>query len=231
MAKKLNWLDQFAEEQAKKLRKTASAIKTAEQIIVDPSDVGNVQDGDTVEFDGQQYKVVNSKYVDEKGPGVILEKVAFGETENVTPVDQVVSGPKGQEYARTKLETQQTYTNDEDAARLEPAARATEQQIAEENAVDRTTVDGHYTKSPKIDTPTETINVDETVTQDVDIEVETETETEEFDEQKVEDTADEDVVTEDTNTEDVNTEEHEEEIDKKFASNRILARMFKESKK
>lgn len=163
MSKKLNWLDKFAQEQAKKeaMKKEASLKRVANQIIVSPEDVPNVKDGQTVEFNGEQFKVVDANYSDEIGPGVVLERVAAYEGLEKDPMGLSMGVPassvttpssQGQEYARTKLDIQQTYTNDEDAQWGQSSAPATEQEIAGENAVDRTTVPGHYTKSPGLNT-------------------------------------------------------------------------------
>ena len=169
MSKKLNWLDKFAQEQAKKeaMKKKASLKRVANQIIVSPEDVPNVQDGQTVEFNGEQFKVVDANYSDEIGPGVVLERVAAYEGLEKDPMGLSMGVPassvttpssQGQEYARTKLDIQQTYTNDEDAQWGQSSAPATEQEIAGENAVDRTTVPGHYTKSPGLNTAPARLN-------------------------------------------------------------------------
>lgn len=163
MSKKLNWLDKFAQEQAKKeaMKKEASLKRVANQIIVSPEDVPNAQEGQTVEFNGEQFKVVDANYFDEIGPGVVLERVAAYEGLKNDPMGMAMGAPassvttpssQGQQYARTKLPTQETYNNDQDAQWGQSSAPATEQEIAGENAVDRTTVPGHYTKSPGLNT-------------------------------------------------------------------------------
>lgn len=75
MSKKISWLDQFAEDQAKKMEKTAS-IKKAEQVIVSPEDVPGAVNGSEINYNNAMYKVVDANYQDEVGAGVVLEKVA-----------------------------------------------------------------------------------------------------------------------------------------------------------
>lgn len=155
--KKLNWLDKFAQEQAKKeqMTKTASTQSKAKKIIVSPKDVPQAADGKVVKYKGQKYRVVQASYSDEKGPGVVLaayeglENNPMGLAMGVDPATIQTTSTKAQEYARTKLDIQQTYTNDEDAEWAASGAIATQQQIDAENSMDRTTVPGHYSKSPK----------------------------------------------------------------------------------
>lgn len=227
--KKLNWLEQFAKQQQEKLNKTASLEKKAEQAVVDADVLSTTEQDATVEFMGEQYKVVDANYSDEKGPGVLIEKIAFVEE---IPAVEVPAATGGQEYARSEMNTtEQTYTNDEDAANSQNAAAATEQAIAQENAVDRTTVDGHYSTTPAavIETPEEIV-VEETpeITEEVPAEEVTEV-TEEIstEETPVEETQEE--VTEE-NTEEVQEDVTEEVKEDKLASNRILARIFNSKK-
>lgn len=73
MSNKLNWLDSFAESQAKKMNKTASLNKQAEQIIVDPEEIPGAVEGKEVTYNNKKYTVINPKYSDEIGAGVVLE--------------------------------------------------------------------------------------------------------------------------------------------------------------
>lgn len=163
MSKKFNWLDKFAQDQAEKqsMKKEASTKKVANQIIVNPEDAPNAQDGATIDFNGEQFKVVDANFSDDMGPGVVLEKAAAYEGLEGNPMDVSMGAPAtsvttpstgGQEYHYTKLETQQTYDNDQDAQWGQSSAPATAQEIATENSVDRTTVDGRFTKSPGVNT-------------------------------------------------------------------------------
>lgn len=160
MTKKLNWLDKFAEEQAAKMQKVASTTKVAEdqEVIVSPEDVPGAADGAVVEFNGEKFEVINANYSDDYGPGVVLKAAAYEGLEQDpmgmsmgVPASSVSPAPAGQEYARNEGNpTQQTYTNDEDAQWGSSSVPATEQQIAAEDSVDRTTVPGKFTPSPEL---------------------------------------------------------------------------------
>lgn len=161
MAKnKLNWLDKFAEEQAAKLQKVASTTKVAEgeDVIVSPEDVPGATDGAVVEFNGEKFEVINASFSDDFGPGVVLRAAAYEGLEQDpmgmamgAPATSVSPAPAGQQYSRNEGNpTQQTYTNDEDAQWGSSSAPATEQQIAGENSVDRTTIPGKFTPSPEL---------------------------------------------------------------------------------
>lgn len=84
MAKKIEWLDQFADDQYSKMTKTASQKKVANQIIVDCSTYPNAKVGTLVDYDNVKYKIVDTKYRDKSGPGLLLEEVACGD--NCGPV-------------------------------------------------------------------------------------------------------------------------------------------------
>ncbi|AEO93419.1 gp159 [Bacillus phage G] len=162
MSKKLNWLDKFAQEQAEKqtMKKVASTKKVANQIIVSPEDVPSAEEGSTIEFNGEQFKVVDANFSDEVGPGVVLERAAAYENLQGNPMDvsmgtqsagMVPASNNGQQYHYDlNNNTQQTYSIEEDAQYGMSSAPATEQQIAGENAVDRTNVPGRYTPSPDL---------------------------------------------------------------------------------
>lgn len=98
MDKKMNWLDKFAEEQEKKLTKKASLEKKADQVIVDAEEFPDVENGQEVTYNDEMYKVVNNKFADEVGPGVLLEKVSVKEAgiedesvvvDSIDPIDPV----------------------------------------------------------------------------------------------------------------------------------------------
>ena len=78
MAKKIEWLDKFANDQYSKMTKTASQKKIANQIIVDRSTYPNAKVGSLVDYDNNKYKIVDTKYRDKSGPGLLLEEVACG---------------------------------------------------------------------------------------------------------------------------------------------------------
>ena len=73
--KKIDWLEQFADDYNKKMTKTASAKKSAQQVIVDRSEFPKAVAGNLVTYANAQYKVVDAEFEDEQGPGIILEKV------------------------------------------------------------------------------------------------------------------------------------------------------------
>ena len=73
--KKIDWLEQFADDYNKKMTKTASAKKSAQQVIVDRSEFPKAAAGNLVTYANAQYKVVDAEFEDEQGPGIILEKV------------------------------------------------------------------------------------------------------------------------------------------------------------
>lgn len=160
---KLTWLDKFAQEEFNKeqMKKEASLKRVAEQIVVSPEDVPGAQNGAEVQYNGESFKVVDANFSDEVGPGVVLEKSAAASDGAYTGLEQdpmglsmgvpatsVAPAAPGQQYHYTKNEIQQTYTNDEDAQYGQSSAPATEQMIAGENSVDRTTVPGKFTNSP-----------------------------------------------------------------------------------
>lgn len=155
--KKLSWLDKFAQDQAAKINKTASLNKKAEQAIVDADSVPGAQNGSVIEFMGEQYRVVDANFQDDKGAGVLLEKAAAYEGLQGDPMGLSMGAPAtsvapqgaGQTYHRVDPgNVYQTYDNDQDAQWGSDSAGATVQETAGENAVDRTTIPGHYTKSP-----------------------------------------------------------------------------------
>ena len=166
MAKKIDWLDNFAESMAKKtnMSKVASKI-TKEDIIVDREEVKNAKIGETINFNGKLYKVADLNFEDEKGPGAVLTEVDEAPVEEVTPAATPGSidttdpmsvsmgapatgyetGQKPQEYARTNPGDIYHYEVPET---FEQAAVETAQQIETERNFDRSSVPGHYT-APK----------------------------------------------------------------------------------
>lgn len=87
MAKKIDWLEQFANDQYKQLQKTASINKIAEQIIVNCSTYPNAKVGSLVDYENNKYKVIDTEYHDKSGPGILLEKIA--EVESPTASGEV----------------------------------------------------------------------------------------------------------------------------------------------
>ena len=259
---KLNWLDKFAEEQSKKMQKTASFKKVAEQIIVDTDEIPDAIDGQEVSYKNKLYKVLNANYKDEIGSGIVLEKIAELDGE-VLPAE--MSMEMGTDVAPTTPEGQKKVTEAPEKAvqpdqgnaglhievrdtveveKFNQEAVETEQQVAQENAVDRTTPEGKYNRIEKRIqemTQVEAPVVEEVVTEEVveDLPVE-EVETEETFEEEVptdeieiaEDSVEEveqpeEVEeTEEVETECELTEEECEEDKKQIISNRILSKIF-----
>lgn len=157
--KKLNWLDKFAQEMAQKeqqkkevIKKQASKKTKSREVIVSPKDVPNARNGKVVAYKGKKYRVVQANYRDNKGPGVVLAayegmgsdpmSMAMG----ANPSELQSGASKGQEYAYTKLDIEQTYDFDQDNEWGTSSAQSTADQIAAENSSDRTTVDGYYSR-------------------------------------------------------------------------------------
>ena len=157
--KKIDWLDNFAESYSTKLKKTAS--KKLQSIIVDKATIKNASVGDVINYNGKQYKVADLDYVDDKGKGAVLDEVGYGEGIPATdpmsiamgaPVMNFTEGMKPQEYSRTDPGSIYDVPVEEN---YEDAAAETAKQIADENAVDRTTVENHYKDTRTVETPAE----------------------------------------------------------------------------
>jgi hypothetical protein len=151
MAKKIDWLDNFAESMAKQTKMSKVASKS-DDVIVDKESVGNAKLGEQINYNGKLYKVADLEYEDEKGPGVVLTEVS----EDIDTTDPMSvsmganagnygSGQKPQEYSRTNPGDVYHYEVPET---FEQAALDTAQQIETERNFDRSTVPGHYT-TPK----------------------------------------------------------------------------------
>ena len=147
--KKIEWLDNFAESYSNKMNKTAS--KKLQSIIVDRAIIKNASIGDIISYNGKQYKVADANFVDDKGEGAVLDEVGYGEgiPENDpmsiamgAPVINFTEGMKPQEYSRTNPGDIYDTSVEEN---FEQTAVETANQIANENAVDRTIVENHYT--------------------------------------------------------------------------------------
>lgn len=226
MAKKIEWLDNFAEKYAKTINKTAS--KEKETLILDKEHFKNPKVGDVVRFKNKLYKIANAEYVDEVGPGVLL--MEMGDT---IPTTDPLSMAMGTEVTGVEnlcnVEPEMARTNPgnvydlEDVRQLEvehaeEAARQTVEKINEENAVDRTTIPGHFSPEKNAETV-----VEETVVEDVLEELVDEVVEELVDEENLEVTA------EDEEIEVVVAEEEFEEVIAK-RSNRVLRRIMASKK-
>ena len=197
--KQIKWLESFAEAEAKKtMTKTASVKKVAKQIIVNSSCFPSVKAGSFVNYKNDQYKVIDDKFEDEKGAGIVLERVADGsadadnsgeespmrhqaEGEDAGDSDEGGEGAEktaqaspGEEYPTVELVDTGNAAPSEELSNAEhtksvtdapyhptanpgnafaidcpdtfqEAADKTEEAIANEDAQDRTSVEGHYT--------------------------------------------------------------------------------------
>lgn len=253
MAKKIDWLDNFAESMAKKTNMSKVASKIKEDLIVDRELVNNAKVGEKINYNGKLYKVADLNFEDEKGPGAILtevEETPFGEVSTSDPMsvsmgapaEQFETGQKPQEYARTNPGDIYHYEVPET---FEQAAVETAQQIETERNFDRSSVPGHYTApknmggaTPVMDTPVTEVPVDapvapveETPVEDV---IKAPTETPAGTEEVVEEVPTEtEEVTEEITEEPETTEEEEDEEDKEDKEpvvgaryNRILRRIM-----
>ena len=135
----VDWLEKFAQSRInKKMNRMAS------QIIVDKDDVPNAKNEDIVEYDNEQYKVINNEFNDEDGEGVLLEKCATIEEANPMDVEVGTSEAyekhenKAQEYANNDPQIQDPDPRDEEVAKFTEEAKQTEEEIAKEDSIDGT---------------------------------------------------------------------------------------------
>ena len=246
---KLNWLDKFAEEQSKKMKKTASFKRCAEQIIVDQEEVPGAIDGQELSYKNELYKVLNANFQDEIGPGVVLEKISKTAEFDGEVLPQEMSMEMGTDVApETPVGTKKVTDAPERAIQPDQGnaglhievrdtvevdkfyeeAAETEKQIAEENAIDRTVPEGKYNRIERriqemvpTEVPAEDVETVETFEEEVPVEEVEEVETEE--------TFEEEVPTEEVVEEETSNEEDLEECEenkKQIVSNRILSKIF-----
>lgn len=199
--KQIKWLESFAEAEAKKtMTKTASVKKVAKQIIVNSSCFPSVKAGSFVNYKDDQYKVIDDKFEDEKGAGIILERVADGSADDENSgedspmrhqaeegdesasdeggeggegAEKTAQTTPGEEYPTVELVDTEKAAPSEELSNAEhtksvtdapyhptanpgnafaidcpdtfqEAAYKTEEAIANEDAQDRTSVEGHY---------------------------------------------------------------------------------------
>lgn len=198
MSKKIEWLDNFAEKYAKEMKKTASKVEKQDLIVDRDLIKKSSKVGDLVKFKGKLYKIADLDFFDEIGPGVVISEVG---TE--VPSGDAMSMSMGAEVTgleqkcavepeRAMIDPGNIYdlgdiTQQEvDAANA--AAQKTECDIAAENSINRTTVDGKYsnptdshnfttsvsTEEILIEEPREELSVEEMTTNDSTEEVSTE---------------------------------------------------------
>lgn len=175
--KSCEWLEKFADSEYakhKSLNRTASLNKVCEQMIVPCEDVPDAKEGNEIEFkyEGKvnKWKVVNTSFVDEAGPGIVLERLADGEDESGESDEEVLAS-LGDEQIDIEDETtepiaqadgqkqctdapERSYTDPGNVYDLDPReveiqkfqeeAKNTENQINQEHSVDMTTPAGRY---------------------------------------------------------------------------------------
>ena len=138
--KMVSWLDKFAQDRSK----INKMKKTAKKIIVNKDNFPTVKNDDIVEYENEKYKVVDSKFEDENGDGIMLEKCA--NIEDADPMDVEVGVSEAyqkhtngaQEYANVDPQINDEDPRDEEVAKFEEEAKKTEEAINAENSIDGT---------------------------------------------------------------------------------------------
>lgn len=149
MAKKITWLDNFAEAYGKKeISKTASK-KKGEEIILDRNLVKGAKVGDRVKLNGKMWKIADLDFVDEKGPGVIAEEVPMELNDTTDPMAMEMGTPAHQSLDNQCVVAPERACTDpgnifdldvreQEQAKFEGEAAATATQLQQEQSVDRT---------------------------------------------------------------------------------------------
>lgn len=149
MAKKITWLDNFAEAYGKKeISKTASK-KKGEEIILDRNLVKGAKVGDRVKLNGRMWKIADLDFVDEKGPGVIAEEVPMELNDATDPMAMEMGTPAHQSLDNQCVIAPERACTDpgnifdldvreQEQAKFEGEAAATATQLQQEQSVDRT---------------------------------------------------------------------------------------------
>lgn len=149
MAKKITWLDNFAEAYGKKeISKTASK-KKGEEIILDRNLVKGAKVGDRVKLNGRMWKIADLDFVDEKGPGVIAEEVPMELNDATDPMAMEMGTPAHQSLDNQCVVAPERACTDpgnifdldvreQEQAKFEGESAATATQLQQEQSVDRT---------------------------------------------------------------------------------------------
>lgn len=149
MAKKITWLDNFAEAYGKKeISKTASK-KKGEEIILDRNLVKGAKVGDRVKLNGRMWKIADLDFVDEKGPGVIAEEVPMELNDATDPMAMEMGTSAHQSLDNQCVVAPERACTDpgnifdldvreQEQAKFEGEAAATATQLQQEQSVDRT---------------------------------------------------------------------------------------------
>jgi hypothetical protein len=147
----IKWLDAFVQSRKDKMamKKTASkkvtadALKKTNIIVMSKSKLPSAKNGSTVKYANNVWKVIDANFSDSIGKGVVLKKVADIDTKPLcTPETRAYTDP-GNVYDYEVRDTSEVPD-------FQEAAQEVEQQVAAEDAIDRTTPDGRYT-NPLID--------------------------------------------------------------------------------
>ena len=177
MSKKIEWLDNFAEKYAKEMKKTASKVEK-QDIIVDRHIIKKSSKvGDLVRFKGKLYRIADLDFVDEVGPGVVISEVG---TE--VPTEDAMSMSMGAHVtgleSKCTVEPERAAMNpgniydlgdvmQEEVDAANAAAQKTECDIAAENSINRTTVDGKYSNPTDAHTFAAPVVTEEVVTEEL----------------------------------------------------------------
>lgn len=177
MSKKIEWLDNFAEKYAKEMKKTASKVEK-QDIIVDRHIIKKSSKvGDLVRFKGKLYRIADLDFVDEVGPGVVISEVG---TE--VPTEDAMSMSMGAHVtgleSKCTVEPERAAMNpgniydlgdvmQEEVDAANAAAQKTECDIAAENSINRTTVDGKYSNPTDAHTFAAPVTTEEVVTEEL----------------------------------------------------------------
>ena len=149
MAKKITWLDNFAEAYGKKeMNKTASK-KKGEEIILDRNLVKGAKVGDRVKLNGRMWKIADLDFVDEKGPGVIAEEIPMELNDATDPMAMEMGTPAHQSLDNQCVVAPERACTDpgnifdldvreQEQTKFEGEAAATATQLQQEQSVDRT---------------------------------------------------------------------------------------------
>lgn len=149
MAKKITWLDNFAEAYGKKEMSKTASKKKCEEIILDKNLVKGAKLGDRVKLNGKMWKIADLDFVDEKGPGVIAEEIPMELNDAADPMAMEMGTPAHQSMEnKCTVAPERAYTDpgnifdldarEQEQAKFEGEAAATANQMQQEQSVDRT---------------------------------------------------------------------------------------------
>lgn len=145
---KISWLDELAESLKSKNTKTVTAsvkdktveaaIKTAKVLIIAKNKLPKAVEGNIVKYHGAKWTVANANYKDGIGDGIVIKRIAAIDEKSLTDAPTRAYTNPGDVYDYNVRETSEIPD-------FQEAAQATEEQVAVEDSVDRTTPKGRYT--------------------------------------------------------------------------------------